>query len=309
MITGNPDQRSLDSRADQSTDGEDDQRSPAIQLEIPRARRRDTAAHVRDRLADFGRTIVVVIALIAIWEASIRLFDVDPLLFPSFTAVFDSFLEGFGFGVDGAGTYWSLTWATLLVLVKSYVIAVFLAIILTSAAAGSRWGRAFLKTTTGIFQPLPGVALVPLAILWFGLNETALIFVVVMTMLWPLTAALSVGFATIPETLIRVGQNYELGRLAMVRRIMLPMALPSAIAGARVSWGYGWRTVVGAEIVFGATGAQRGLGWSINNARLLLRVDDALSSILVVIIIGLITEGGFSLIQRKTTHRWGMERA
>lgn len=275
-------------------------------------RSRPEGSRLLGRIAGTGRSLVIILSLIAVWEGAVRLLEVNPLLFPTFGSVLRSLLDGLGLITgkrEATGEFWHLTWVTMDVLLKSYVLAAVLAITLTSLAAGNQWGRTFLATVTGIFQPLPGIALVPLAILRFGLNTRALMFVVIMAMLWPLTGALAVGFATVPDTIVRVGQNYQLSRLAMIRCVLLPMALPAALSGARVAWGYGWRTVVGAEIVFGATGAQGGLGWFINNSRLFLDVSGALSAILVVVIIGLLTESLFQLVQNRTTKRWGMERA
>lgn len=285
-----------------SPGGDEGHRAPGKQ------RRWQAIAHRIRTGSGQARTLVIVAALAIGWEAAVRVIDVNPLLFPRFTDVLRSFLEGFG-AFGGSGLYWSLTWVTLQTLLKSYTIAIASAIVLTSLAVGNKWGRDLLKTLTGIFQPLPGIALLPIAILWFGINDRAIIFVVVMTMLWPIAAGMSVGFATIPETLLRVGKNYQLSRSKMLWKLMLPMAMPAALSGARVGWGYGWRTVVGAELVFGTTGAQGGLGWYINRTRIFLDVPGSLSAILVVIVIGIATESGFSLIQRATTVKWGLERS
>jgi NitT/TauT family transport system permease protein len=79
------------------------------------------------------------------------------------------------------------------------------------------------------------------------------------------------------------------------------------ISGLRVGWGFGWRTVVAAELVFGATGSGGGIGWYINNSRLFMNITDGFAGILLVVIVGLITESLFRMVQHYTTHKWGTE--
>ncbi|OLT14833.1 hypothetical protein BJF78_17530 [Pseudonocardia sp. CNS-139] len=251
-------------------------------------------------------TVVIIVGLAAVWEVVPRLLGVSELVFPPFSEVVGALLRGLGPAEDGA--LWGYTLATLSSLLQAYALSIAAALALAVLAVASRWAGQTLTVLTGIFQPLPSVALLPLAILWFGLNNVSIIFVVVMAMLWPLTAALSTGFATVPPILTKVGQNLELPHVGMIRHVYLPSALPSILAGMRVSWGYGWRTAIAAELVFGATGANAGLGWFINSSRTFLNTADAMAAILVVIILGLLVEGLFRLVQNRTTKKWGTER-
>jgi NitT/TauT family transport system permease protein len=202
---------------------------------------------------------------------------------------------------------WSYIWQTLSVILQSFAISILLAVVLTSLALVSKLAKDFLFVVTGMFQPLPSIALLPMAILWFGFSRESLVFVVVMSMVWPVASSLTVGFATVSRTLVSLGRNYELGAVGTLVQIMLPAALPMLISGLRVGWGFGWRTVVAAELVFGATGSSGGIGWYINNSRLFMNVADGFAGILLVILIGLAMESIFLFIQRKTTLRWGTE--
>jgi NitT/TauT family transport system permease protein len=266
----------------------------------------DTGSGAPDLLEKFRKPIVVA-GLCLAWELAVRGLKVNPLLFPSFTDVMAHLVAGLG--ITGSGELWGYIWETLRVLLQAYAISVVLAIILTGLAVGSRWAREVLSTLTGIFQPLPSIALLPMAILWFGFSQESLIFVVVMSMLWPIASSLTVGFATVSPTLVRLGQNYELNRVRLVTTVLVPSALPMMIAGLKVGWGFGWRTIVAAELVFGATGGGGGIGWFINNSRLFMNVADGFAGIMLVIIIGLVTESLFIAVQRLTTHRWGTEMA
>jgi NitT/TauT family transport system permease protein len=255
--------------------------------------------------AEALKKVVVLVLLCVAWEVTVRVLKVNQLLFPPLTVVAQSLAKGLGLG--GSGELWSYIWETLSVILQSFAISVVLAIVITSLAVSNAWAREVLSVMTGIFQPLPSIALLPMAILWFGFTRESLVFVVVMAMIWPIASSLTVGFATISPTLMRLGRNYELGRLAMMWEILLPAALPMMISGLRVGWGFGWRTVVAAELVFGATGTGGGIGWYINNSRLFMNIADGFAGILLVIIVGLLTESLFRLMQYSTTHKWGTE--
>jgi NitT/TauT family transport system permease protein len=255
--------------------------------------------------AEALKKVIVIVALCAAWELTVRLLNVNKLLFPPFSDVAVRLVQGLGIG--GTGELWRYTWETLSVILQSFAISIVLAIVVTSLAVSNAWAREFLSVMTGIFQPLPSIALLPMALLWFGFSRESLVFVVVMAMVWPIASSLTVGFATISPTLLRLGRNYELGRFAMMWEILLPAALPMMISGLRVGWGFGWRTVVAAELVFGATGTGGGIGWYINNSRLFMNIADGFAGILLVIIVGLLTESIFRLVQYFTTHKWGTE--
>ncbi len=257
--------------------------------------------------AGAAKKLVVIVLLCVLWEATVRLLHVNKLLFPPFSDVALRLFAGLGLVHGGSGELWQYIWETLSVILQSFVISIVLATIVTGLAVSNGWMREVLSVMTGIFQPLPSIALLPMAILWFGFTRESLVFVVVMAMIWPIASSLTVGFATISPTLLRLGRNYELGRVAMMTQILLPAALPMMISGLRVGWGFGWRTVVAAELVFGATGTGGGIGWHINNSRLFMNISDGFAGILLVIIVGLFTESIFRLVQYFTTHKWGTE--
>lgn len=254
------------------------------------------------------KKVVVIVLLCLAWELTVRILKVNKLLFPPLSDVAVRLMHGLGFGGGSAsGELWAYIWETLSVILQSFAISTALAILVTGLAISNIWMRETLSVMTGMFQPLPSIALLPMAILWFGFSRDSLVFVVVMAMVWPIASSLTVGFATISPTLLRLGRNYELGRFAMMTEILLPAALPMMISGLRVGWGFGWRTVVAAELVFGATGNGGGIGWFINNSRLFMNIGDGFAGILLVIIVGLVTESLFRLLQHFTTHKWGTE--
>jgi NitT/TauT family transport system permease protein len=160
-----------------------------------------------------------------------------------------------------------------------------------------------------MFNPLPAIALLPLGLLWFGLGKGSLLMVLVHSVVWPLTLNASAGFRAVPETLRMAGRNYGLGGLRMVLQILVPAALPSILSGLKIGWAFAWRTLIAAELVFGSTSGQGGLGWYIFQNRNELFTDKVFAGLATVILIGLAIERCvFQTLERVTVRRWGMQR-
>jgi NitT/TauT family transport system permease protein len=228
----------------------------------------------------------------------------NDLLLPSFlqtaSALYDGLLSGELLGK---------VWISLVVLLKGYLIGIVLAFALTTLAVSTQFGRDLLSTLTSMFNPLPAIALLPLALLWFGLGQNSLIFVLVHSVLWALALNTYAGFLGVSETLRMAGRNYGLKGMRFVLFILIPAALPSILAGLKIGWAFAWRTLIAAELVFGATSGKGGLGWYIFQNRNELYTDKVFAGLAVVILIGLLVENlVFDTLERVTVKRWGMQR-
>ena len=160
-----------------------------------------------------------------------------------------------------------------------------------------------------MFNPLPAIALLPLALLWFGLGKGSLIMVLMHSVMWPLTLNACAGFRAVPETLRMAGRNYGLKGLRLVLQILIPAALPAILSGLKIAWAFAWRTLIAAELVFGTTSGQGGLGWFIFQSRNELFTDKVFAGLAAVILIGLAVEHlVFQTLERVTVRRWGMQR-
>lgn len=112
------------------------------------------------------------------------------------------------------------------------------AFVLATLAVSMQIGRDLL-TLTAMFNPLPAIALLPLALLWFGLGQASLVFVLIHSVLWPLALNTFAGFQAVPETLRMAGHNYYgLTGLRCVLQILVPAALPSILSGLKVGWAF-----------------------------------------------------------------------
>jgi NitT/TauT family transport system permease protein len=199
------------------------------------------------------------------------------------------------------------TWATLRLLLQGVGIGAGVALLLTAFATLSKFGEDVLLFLTAVLNPLPGVAVLPIAMLLFGLNETALRFVIVNATIWPIAIALNTGFKTTNPTLVAVGRNVGLSRVRVISDVLAPAALPHAISGLKTAWAFGWRTIIAAELVFGVAGSSGGLGNYINNARQYLLTPRVFAGLLTIAIIGVLFETLFGQLERRTIVRWGMK--
>ncbi len=251
-----------------------------------------------------ARKAAIVLALFVFWELLTR-WAASPLLFPTASSVLAAFARSVANGeVPGYAAQ------SLQVLLTGMAIGAALALVLTTVAVTTRLGAEFLETVTSMFNPLPAIALMPLALLWFGLGVKSLIFVIIHSVLWPMSLNTYQGFVTVPQTLRRVGQNFGLTGWRLVLGILLPAAFPYILSGIKIGWAFAWRTIIAAEMVFGVAGSQGGLGWFIYQNRFEMNTDLVFAGLLTVILIGLLVENlFFKWLERKTVLRWGMSTA
>ncbi|MEI2416554.1 ABC transporter permease [Orrella sp. JC864] len=269
--------------------------------DVPLAR--TLALHKRLWQAGWLRKTLLLAVLALLWEALARWQDND-LLFPTFLATAAALAEGLA-----SGELIQKVWLSLVVLLQGYAGGIAAAFVLTTLAVSTQLGRDLLGTLTAMFNPLPAIALLPLALLWFGLGRGSLVFVLVHSVLWPMALNTYAGFQGVPETLRMAGRNYGLTGLRYVRHILVPAALPSILSGLKIGWAFAWRTLIAAELVFGASSGQGGLGWYIFQNRNELYTDRVFAGLAMVILIGLFVEGVlFNALERATVRRWGMQR-
>jgi NitT/TauT family transport system permease protein len=254
------------------------------------------------RLPAWARRTVLFAALIAIWQAYASFSGASRFVFAGPWDVARAFAEGWASGEIAVATG-----TTMRLLVTGMGIGIALTIVLTVLAMTTRIGDDILTLLSSMINPLPSVAILPLAILWFGLTDSALIFVTANAVLWPMTVNVSMGLRTVPATLTMVGRNLGLTGWRLTRDVLMPAALPHAIAGLKTGWAFGWRTIIAAELVFGIAGAHGGLGFFINNSRYFARIPDVFAGLVTIALIGIAFDLFFGWVERRTVTRWGMK--
>lgn len=252
--------------------------------------------------APWWRRVAILAVIGLVWELYARWLGND-LLFPTLTQTLRSFVDGVASGVLGRRVANSL-----LVLLQGYAVGIVGAMVLAAFAATTRLGADLLDLLTAVFNPLPAIALLPLALMWFGLGNASLVFVLVHSVMWPMALNAHSGFRSVSPTLRMVGRNVGLRGLRYTSLILVPAAFPSLLAGLKIGWAFAWRTLIAAELVFGVSSGSGGLGWFIYEKKNQLDIGAVFAGLLTVILIGLVVEGLlFRWVENRTVRRWGMQ--
>lgn len=257
-----------------------------------------------ERLYNIGalRKSLILLVLAIAWEVGARTLS-NELLFPTFSATTVAFLQGVA-----SGELLIKVWASIKVLLSGYAIGIGLAALLTAFGISSRIGVDFLETLTSMFNPLPAIALLPIALIWFGLGNGSLVFVLVHSVLWAVALNTHSGFSAVSNTLRMVGRNYGLSGFGYVMKILIPAAFPSILTGLKIGWAFAWRTLIASELVFGVSSGAGGLGWYIYENKNQLEIPNVFAGLFTVIIIGLVVENLiFRTLENRTVRKWGMQ--
>ena len=263
------------------------------------------------------RKFTILIIMVVAWELYARIGEINELMFPTFSATGTALIDA----LVNAGLMTNV-WNSLKLLLSGYAIGIGIASILVILAVGSRIGSDLLTTLTAMLNPLPAIALLPMAMLWFGLGPGAIIFTLLHSIVWPVALNTHSGFQCVSETLRMVGGNYGLRGLRYIFKILVPAASPSILTGLRIGWAYAWRTLIAAELVFGgqvvdtsgqlgAEGSNSGgLGWIIFESQMENQTPYVFAGLFMVILVGITVENGFFRnIEEKTVRKWGMQKA
>ena len=250
------------------------------------------------------RKAVILLGLVITWQIYTVALDVEPLMFPSFLFSLERLL------VDlFTGDLIFKIWFSVKVLLIGYSAGMAIAAVLVLWATASRLGSDFIAPATAMFNPLPAIAMLPLAMLWFGLGTASLVFVLIHSVLWAVALNTHSGFKNVTETLKMIGENYGLRGVPFVCKVLVPAAFPSILSGMKVGWAFAWRTLIGAELVFGASSGSGGLGWYIFESSQNIETEGVFAGLFMVILIGIVVENVvFRNVELRTVNRWGMQR-
>jgi NitT/TauT family transport system permease protein len=256
------------------------------------------------RLANQGwlRKAFILTVIATAWELYARHLN-NPLLVPTFTATLEAFQAAIV-----SGDIPQKVANSVVLLLKGYALGLSLAMVFTALAIMSQFGSDLLETLTSAFNPLPAIALLPLALVWFGLGDISIMFVLVHSVLWAVALNTHSGFRSVSNTMRMVGRNYGLKGPRFVAKILIPAAFPSILTGLKIGWAFAWRTLIAAELVFGVSSGKGGLGWYIYENKNMLDIPAVFAGLFTVILIGLFVENlFFRNIEIATVRRWGMQ--
>ena len=240
--------------------------------------------------------------LLAIWEISVKACHVSPLLFPPVEAVLATLWEGFTKGDLLQQSLYSFG-----IIALGLVIALVLAFVLALLSVQFRIAGSLIDTITAIAHPLPGLALLPLIIMWFGTGSGAVLAIIVHSALWPMLLNFITGFAAVPTIYLDTGRNLSMKPFAITCEIMVRSAAGYALSGVKIGWARAWRALISAEMAFGAVGLVGGIGRYILKERTFMNTAGLFAGIIVVIVMGMLVEDVlFATLEKHTVQKWGM---
>jgi len=249
----------------------------------------------RDAL--LGTTTIV--ALLAIWQVVYQLELMPRWAFPSPIMVARAFYD-----LTLSGELLTNAGASVLRQFTGVILAAAFGIPVGLALGASPTARAAFLPLCRLIYPIPGIAWIPLAILWFGVGFNSTVFVIFFSGIWPIIFNTMAGVQTLSGQYTDVARVYLAPKSLYTRRILIPGSLPFIIAGLRLTYGVGWRVIVGAEMISSIVG----LGFLIDNARWQLRPDIMVCGMITIAMIGWVSENWFfDWVERRTTDRWGMK--
>ena len=254
-------------------------------------------------IARWLAALLFFVVLIAAWHLLVAAKMWSPLLLPSPWSVFDYLRSA----VED-GSLWEAALVTVQRLLIGYGLGIVVGLPLGLLTASSRWCQDTIGVLALGLQTLPSVCWVPLALLWFGQTEAAMLFVVVMGTLWSLIIATDTGVRTIPPIYSRAARSMGSSGFHTWTHVVLPAALPFLLSGMKQGWAFAWRSLMAAEIyVTILTGF--GLGHLLHYGRELNAMDQVIGVMLVIVMIGLAVDKTlFAPVERFLHRRWGTAR-
>jgi sulfonate transport system permease protein len=239
------------------------------------------------------------VLVIMIWEVASRVGVWPRFLFPAPSEVLQTLLQGFA---DRTFIFGIL--ASLRRILLGYSISLVAGVLLGLGISRNKLIAETIGSLILGLQTLPSICWLPLALLWFGLNESAIIFVVVMGALLSITTATESGIKNAPPLLIKAGQNMGARGPRLLFEVIVPAALPSIITGMKQGWSFAWRSLMAGELLYGSVG----LGNLLTVGRELNDMSQVLAVMLIIIIIGLCADYlVFTRLERGMRRRWGFE--
>ena len=191
-------------------------------------------------------------------------------------------------------------------LLLGYAISLAVGLPLGILLARQKWAEETLGLLVMGLQSLPSICWLPLALLWFGLNDIAILFVVVMGAVLNITVAVRDGVRNVSPNYLRAARTMGIRPFSLYTEVLLPAALPSILIGAKLGWSFAWRSLMAGELLF----VSLGLGHSLMVGRELADMSQVISVMLVIIALGLLTDREiFGVLEHQIRERRGLSEA
>ncbi len=242
-------------------------------------------------------------ALLAVWQAMITTGRWSPVLLPSPASVGRYLWEAAGDGSLGEAVL-----VTMRRLLVGYALGLLIGLPLGLLCSAFRLAEDTVGVLALGLQTLPSVCWIPLALLWFGQSEAAMLFIVVMGTTWSVVIATDTGARTISPMYAKAARTMGSTGLHQWTRVIVPASLPFLVSGMKQGWAFAWRSLMAAEIYVTILSGF-GLGQLLHYGRELLAMDQVIGVMAVIVAIGLLADKAlFAPWERWLHRRWGTGR-
>ena len=250
----------------------------------------------------FLSRFLFIIVIGVIWEMIYSLGLFHELLFPSLKTIFSKLITNL---IDGGLFFQTIN--TLTLIFKGLFFGIVIALIMMSLSLSSKFFRGIIDNLVVFLNPIPGMAIFPLCILWFGFGNISMIVILLHSVLWGLLINIFAGVDAIPKIYKEIGLNLELSKTRMLKDIYIPACMPYIISGLKASVARAWRTAIAIEIIAGVMANNAGLGWLMTYQRNTLDMPGLFSTVIIIMIVGiLLEEAVFNALEKATIKKWGM---
>ena len=222
-------------------------------------------------------SIVTIVVLLAAWTLVTAMGWIKPLFLPSPAAVFQQFYE-YLTGAANDKPLWQHFVASVGRVFAAFALAVLTAVPVGIAMGMSRVARGIFDPPIEFYRPLPPLSYLPLIIIWFGIDELPKVLLIFLSCFAPLALAARSGMKSASQEQMNAAYSMGASHGQVIRHVILPSALPEILVGMRIAIGFGWTTLVAAEMV----AANVGLGQMVLNASNFLRTDIVIMGIMVI---------------------------
>jgi len=249
----------------------------------------------------FAKHAIFYSVLIGVWLLLAKLKLWPPYLFPTPQSVLESMRAGFA-----DHSFWIAISVSMRRMLLGYALSVVLGMVLGLGVASNK----FMEETMGgllvSLQSLPSICWLPLAVLWFGLTEKAILFVVVMGSLLSVTIAMEDGRKQMPRIYAMAGRNLGARGFRLFWYVLLPASLPFIVSGLKQGWAFAWRSLISGEMIF----VSLGLGQLLMMGRDLNDMSQVLAVMILIVAIGYVVDGlVFRTVERRLHQKWGLAPA
>ena len=247
------------------------------------------------------QTVLFYILLVGLWHGLYKLAIWPDFLFPSPFGVFSTFRLGLA-----DGTFYTAVSTSMVRVVKGYLIALALGLPLGVLIATSRVIKNTIGSMISGLQPLPSICWLPLSVLWIGLNEKAIIFIILIGATFSIVTATEAGVRNVPPIFARAARTMGTKGWRIYTDVLLPASLPSVITGMKLAWAFAWRALMAGELLSSGVG----LGQVLMVGRDLNDMGMVISVMIIIAVLGqLIDRLIFSQLETRVRKRWGLDRA